>query len=158
VGIQRSVPGADDQISKRSNGSRETQADAYLLKPFNAKGLILKLRSFVRRDVLLETPSILRTGNLEINLAAMTVHVSGAPVGLSLMQFRILEFLARHPGEAVSRQDLIRAIWNGSPPRTVHKTLDAFIRQLRIKLESDPHNPVYLRTIRNVGYCFGEGV
>ena len=93
---------------------------------------------------------------LELDLDARVLVRDGRPIHLSPMEFRLLEFMGRHPGRTYSRNDLLSRVWgvrDGVDPRTV----DVHIRWLRAKLEGDPDRPRRLTTVRGVGYRLAPG-
>ena len=94
-----------------------------------------------------------KVGEVEIDSGAMTLAVAGKPVTTTATEFRLLDCLARHPGRVFTRDQLLDAVWRDTQfvtPRSV----DVYVRRLREKIEPDPENPRYLRTVRGAGYRF----
>ncbi|MBS1852360.1 MAG: response regulator transcription factor [Acidobacteria bacterium] len=129
--------------------------DDYIVKPFSPRELIARVRAVLRSLVPPSEPETLRIGTIEIDGAAMIVRANGKVVTTTTREFRLLQYLARHSSRVFSRDQLLDAVWTeGSfvTPRSV----DVYVRRLREKIEPDPDNPVYLKTIRGIGYRFDE--
>ena len=97
--------------------------------------------------------SLLRFGDLVIDLSSRTVARGGQPVKLTHLEFELLSFFCRHVRRVFSREELVREVWGlrqGGQARTV----DNFVAQLRAKLEEDPEQPRHLLTVRGSGYRF----
>jgi two-component system response regulator RegX3 len=95
-------------------------------------------------------------GDVTVDAVRHEVYVDGRCVDLPLKEFELLKLLISRPGEAVSRQDIVDAIW-GPDYFGDTRVLDVHIRWLRELLEPDPANPRYIQTVRGVGYKFAEG-
>ncbi|MBM4137069.1 MAG: response regulator transcription factor [Nitrospira sp.] len=96
---------------------------------------------------------VLKTGELEIDRESYTVSIKGKPIKLSATEFKLLLYLAERKGKVFSRDQLLDAIWRDEAfvePRTV----DVHIRRLRAQIEQDSANPVYIKTMRGIGYFF----
>ncbi len=129
-------------------------ADDYIIKPFSPAELVARVEAVLRRarapvqpDPAIESP------DLRIDPAARRVLVRGEEVALTQREFDLLLFLARHPGRAFSRHQLIQEIWRYSFYSDT-STVTVHIRRLRTKIEGDPGRPRYLQTVRGVGYRF----
>jgi len=134
----------------------EMGADDYVTKPFNTRKLMARIRAALRRSGT--TPKV-PAGRLEIDRLAMDrdrheVFLDGNPVHLTPIEYRILETLMVAGGNAVSREKLLEAAWQGEFFGS-YKTLDVHVRRLRRKIEEDPANPAYITTVRGVGYRLG---
>jgi DNA-binding response OmpR family regulator len=90
-------------------------------------------------------------GNIVVNSAAMTVTVAGHEIETSLTEFRLLEFLVRHPGRVFSREELLTMLGRNRRHVTP-RAIDVYVRRLRAKIEPLPDRPAYLRTVRGAGY------
>ena len=129
----------------------ECGGDDYITKPFSPRELVARVKAALRKQG--DDPAILRFGNLEIDTAAMLLRIRGEEKTLTTVEFRILEMLARSPGQIFSRERILRTIGSDSfesSPRAV----DAFISKIRAKIEADPRYPTYLLTVRGAGYRF----
>ena len=104
-------------------------------------------RSARRRD----GRDVLGTDGLVIDLARRTVGVRGRPVDLTYVEFELLRTMASRPGRVFSRQALLEALWGDYAYREP-RTIDVHVRHLREKIESDPHEPALIQTVRGVGY------
>jgi two-component system, OmpR family, KDP operon response regulator KdpE len=127
-------------------------ADDYVTKPFAAPELLARVRAALRRNAIGALPSSrMRFGNIVVDLARRELHGADAALHLTPLEYRVLEQLARHPGAIVKQDHLIREVWG---PGQVGDTrsLRVCIRNLRAKLEPEPHRPRYLVTEVGVGY------
>ncbi len=127
-------------------------ADDYLTKPFELEELLARTEAMLRRrrmDQLAE-PRI-AFGAVEIDPAGRQVSVGGREVALSAREFDLLCLLARSPGRAFTRSEILERVWGWGFDGTA-RTVDNFILTLRQKLEPDPANPRHIQTVRQVGY------
>ena len=130
----------------------ELGADDYVLKPFSPREVVARVRTICRR-VGSEQPKseIIEIGDLLINLDEHTVSTAGLPVELTPTEFDILVTLARHPRRVFSRLQIMEQA-QGSAFEGYERTIDAHVKNIRLKLEADPKNPVYIQTVHGVGY------
>jgi two-component system KDP operon response regulator KdpE len=126
-------------------------ADDYVTKPFQIDELLARLRALGRRAAASVDDPVVRFGDVELDLATKTVTRAGARVHLTPTEWRMLEFLARHPGALVTRQSLLKEIW-ASENVNDSGYLRLYMSQLRKKLEADPARPVHLLTETGMGY------
>lgn len=128
----------------------EAGADACVAMPLTARELDVQIKAVVRSYGRRHEHESLVVGKIEIDVRAMLAKVAGRRVSLSLSEFKLLEFLCRRRGCAVSRDELLQIISKNA--RVGRRAVDVYIRRLRKKIEDDPARPAYLNTIRGVGY------
>jgi two-component system alkaline phosphatase synthesis response regulator PhoP len=133
----------------------EVGADDYVCKPFNAREIVARVKSLLRRVQLDQSPSaaphILCNGALRLDLDQHTLTVASVPVELTPTEFKLLEALLSNPGYTLTRDDLLEKAL-GYAYEGLGRALDTHIRNLRRKIEPDPDNPTYIQTIYGVGY------
>lgn len=133
----------------------ELGGDDFLGKPFNVRELLLRVRAILRRTQWVNAQSQLGDelvlGETTIDLQAYVAHTGGREIRLSSKEALILRFLAEHPGEVVSRKDILDKVW-GYDAFPTTRTIDNFIVRLRRVIEPDPRAPRYIHTIRGAGY------
>lgn len=129
-------------------------ADDYVVKPFSPSELVARVDAVLRRvEPVLEREPPLRFDRLEIDPSGRRVELDGEPVELTQREFDLLLFLARHPGEAFTRDQLMEHVWQYTFYLDT-STVTVHIRRLRSKLEPDPARPRFIETVWGVGYRF----
>jgi two-component system OmpR family response regulator len=135
----------------------ELGADDYVVKPFNPKELVSRVRAVLRRA---ESTAVkakrIEFADLSIDLERHEVRRGERLVELTLTEFELLRVLAEAPGRVYSRMQLLDKA-QGSAYEGYERTIDSHIKNLRKKVETDPERPRYVITVRGVGYKFGEG-
>jgi two-component system alkaline phosphatase synthesis response regulator PhoP len=135
----------------------ELGADDYIAKPFSPRIVVARVRALLRRAEGESTASpILRIADLEIDPEAHVALRGGTLLDLTPTEFSLLTVLAGSPGRAFSRLQLLEAT-SGTAYEGYERTIDAHIKNLRAKLESDPKNPHYIETVFGIGYRFIKG-
>ena len=139
---------ARDTVEDRVLGL-DSGADDYLVKPFAVAELLARLRALLRRGRGGED-TVLRAGDLEVDLLHRRVVRGGAGIGLTHREFDVLAYLLRHKNATVTRDMLGRDVWQ-EPDHTLTNVIDVYINQLRRKLDR-PGQPSLIQTVRGVGY------
>lgn len=132
----------------------ELGADDYITKPFGMRELVARIRAVLRRAGHdLSAEEILRAGDIVVNKGNHEVRVNEHLVNLTPSEFDLLAFLMASPGRVYSRLDLLEKL-QGTTFEGVARTIDVHVRNLRLKIESDPSQPKYIETVFGVGYRF----
>jgi DNA-binding response OmpR family regulator len=131
----------------------ELGADDYVVKPFSAGELVARMRAILRRGRATARKGPIEVGEIVLDPGARTVTKAGSAVELAAKEFDLLHVLMAGAGEVVTREYIMDEVWDPhwfGPT----KTLDVHISWLRKKLEDDPGHPVYITTVRGVGFRF----
>ena len=139
-------------------------ADDYLTKPFSMRELRARVASMLRRDEISRAagphhlggggaPAPLTAGDLTLHETQHEVRRGGALVAVRPREFKLLAYLMRHPGQVLSREQILQEVWELSYPGET-RTVDVHVRWLREKFEDDPSQPRHIQTVRGFGYRF----
>ena len=132
----------------------EIGADDYMTKPFSVRELVARVKAQLRRSSGVKTESnLVNFGDVSVNLQTREVRKEGNLVDLTLKEFEILKILIKNKGSIITREVLLDRIW-GYEYIGETRTVDVHIRHLRQKIEKDDKNPMFIQTIRGVGYKF----
>ena len=137
----------------------EMGADDYVTKPYSLRELLSRIRALLRRaygELAAPSGDRLYAGDLIIDLAAGLVRRGPRPLPLSPTEFRLLAYLARHPGQALSRAQLLEAVWGYDADVESERAVTVAIRRLREKVEPDPAAPALILTVPGIGYRLAE--
>ena len=130
----------------------ELGADDYMTKPFSIRELLARAKAFLRRRHA-GASTMLQFSDCRLDLTAHKLFRNGHEVVLTTKEFRLLEFLASRPGRALTRDQILDGVW-GRDIMVNDRSVDRCVTTLRAKIESDPHHPRHIQTIRDIGYRF----
>jgi len=134
----------------------ELGADDYITKPFSVRELIARVKAILRRTTVRYEDNGFKFGEITIDFEKHEVRRDGEKVDLTLKEFELLEILIKNKGRVMTRDFLLDKIW-GYEYVGETRTVDVHVRHLRQKIEKDDKNPVYIQTIRGIGYKFNYG-
>ncbi|MFA4966377.1 MAG: response regulator transcription factor [Thermoleophilia bacterium] len=142
--------GEEDRVAGLVSG-----ADDYLVKPFSPRELVARVHAVLRRARGAETPLVealsFDEGRLQIDTVQRLVRLGGEPVDLTPNEYKLLVTLARYPGRAYSRFELIDRV-QGYDYEGYERTIDVHVKNLRKKIEADTTHPRYIQTVTGIGY------
>lgn len=147
--IMLTAKGQEDDIIR----GLELGADDYVTKPFSIRELLARAKAFLRRQP--SRPTAFPFGGCKLDLTAHKLFRNGDEIELTAKEFQLLEFFVRRPGRALTRDQILDAVW-GNDIVVNDRSVDRCVTTLRAKIERDPHHPAYIQTIRNVGYRFED--
>lgn len=131
----------------------EAGADDYIVKPFSLAVLRARVGAALRRSV--QPAEVIQAGDLTLDFSRQLFQRGDEPLTLSRTEQRLLRLLTQNACRTLSREILLEQVWDGGE-FVDENTLSVTIRRLRQKIEADPKNPVYLRTVYGIGYVWGE--
>jgi two-component system response regulator RegX3 len=133
----------------------ELGADDYVTKPYSSRELVARIRAVLRRNSDLgdtePESGTLTVGPVRLDTERHVISINGDPVQFPLKEFELLEYLMRNCDRVLTRTQIIDRVW-GNDYVGDTKTLDVHIKRLRAKIEDDPANPIYIQTVRGLGY------
>jgi DNA-binding response OmpR family regulator len=127
-------------------------ADDYVTKPFSIKELLARAAAFLRRAKK-EIQEVHEFGGLHLDLSARRLTRKNKEIELSPKEFNLLEYFVKKPGRALTREEILNAVW-GYDCVVTSRSIDRFVTTLRNKIEPDPAKPIFIHTIRQIGYRF----
>ncbi|HHY49264.1 MAG TPA: phosphate regulon transcriptional regulatory protein PhoB [Alphaproteobacteria bacterium] len=132
-----------------------TGADDYVVKPFSIPELLARIQALLRRSSPQLVTSVLKAGDIELDRVSHRVRRAGRELHLGPTEFRLLEFLMRHPGRVYSREQLLDGVW-GNDVYVDERTVDVHVGRLRKAINRRAGDPDPIRTVRGAGYAFDE--
>lgn len=138
------------EIDDRVRGLR-AGGDDYLVKPFAFAELLARVEALARRSATVVKETLLRVGDLEMDLVSRTVSRGGREIKLLPREFQLLEYLVRHEGRVVPRAMLLQHVWDLHFDPTTN-TIDVYVGRVRRKVDGEQAYPL-IHTVRGVGYC-----
>lgn len=130
----------------------ELGADDYISKPFRVRELLARIKSVLRRYSKDNTDGIVKIGELSVNTAEARVLLRDEEVILTAMEYRLLLSFVNNRGTVLTRRKLLEEIWDVDGDFVNDNTLTVYIKRLRDKIENDPNDPQYIKTVRGMGY------
>ncbi|MDO3679333.1 response regulator transcription factor [Paenibacillus ehimensis] len=132
-------------------------ADDYITKPFRIRELLSRIKSVLRRyQKQPQARAIIEVDGIRINTLEGKVYKHGDEIPLTALEYRLLLIFANHIGQILSRNQLLEQIWDVAGDFVNDNTLTVYIKRLREKLEDDPKDPIFIKTVRGLGYKVGE--
>lgn len=135
----------------------EYGADDYMAKPFSLAVLKARITALLRRcGKAVRREELLVSGGISMDTACMKAFKNGSEVELSLTEFRLLRYFMENKNQVLMKEQILAHVWDSTGAYVEENTLSVNIRRLRMKLEDDPSNPAYMKTIHGMGYLWEE--
>jgi len=131
-------------------------ADDYIAKPFSMPVLIQRIKANLRRSAAKENANLYSLGELTIHFDKLQVFKQDKEIKLTANEFKLIEILARNSGQVLTRQMILEKLWDVDGHFVDENTLSVNVKRLRNKIEDDPKNPVFIKTVFGIGYTWGE--
>ncbi|ADU74757.1 DNA-binding response OmpR family regulator [Acetivibrio thermocellus AD2] len=132
----------------------EIGADDYIVKPFRPRELLSRIRKALRRNG--KAGAVIEHDNIRVDTVRGIVTKNGSEIFLSALEYRLLLVFLNNKGAVLSRSRLLEEIWNIAGEYVNDNTLTVYIKRLREKIEDDPQNPTFIKTVRGLGYKVGD--
>ncbi|MCQ4923407.1 response regulator transcription factor [Tissierella carlieri] len=126
--------------------------DDYITKPFRIKELISRIKAVLRRASNVTQRDILISGDIRLNLIEYKAYIKGELIQLTPSEYKLLNILMNNSHQVLSRTKILESLWDVDGEFVDDNSLSVYIRRLREKIEEDSSNPVYIKTVRGVGY------
>jgi two-component system, OmpR family, response regulator len=150
IGTPALIVSALGEVDDRVRGLRGG-GDDYLVKPFAFAELLARVEALARRSATVMKETVLRVGDLELDLVSRTANRAGEEIELLPREFQVLEYLVRHQGQVVPRAMLLQHVWNLNFDPTTN-IIDVYVGRVRRKVDNQRAYPL-IHTIRGVGFC-----
>lgn len=128
-------------------------ADDYVTKPFRIRELMARVNAFLRRRGSPKGPAAFHFGNFELDSVSHRLYRAESEVMLTAKEFKLLEYFVSRTGRALTRDDILRNVW-GNSIMVTGRSVDRCVTTLRSKIEADARRPMYIHTVRDIGYRF----
>lgn len=133
-------------------------ADSYLTKPFHTALLIQNIKALIRRTQVYANAGSdqVKSGRFSVDTLKMECQKDGERLDFTGRETMLFRYFMEHPGEVFTKEQLYRQVWDDSGAVVDENTVTVYVKRIRSKIEEDPKNPVYLKTVRGVGYRFDQ--
>ena len=152
--IMLTAKGQEDDIVR----GLDAGADDYVTKPFSVRELLARVKAFLRRQAETSAKEVYTFGRYRLDLRAHILFRGTAEVELTAKEFKLLEYFVKRPGRALTRDNILDGVW-GDDVIVTDRSVDRCVTTLRSKIEPDVKAPVFIRTVRDIGYRWeGDGL
>lgn len=133
-------------------------ADSYLTKPFHTALLTQNIKALIRRTQVYANAGTdqMKSGRFSVDTLKMECQKDGERLDFTGRETMLFRYFMEHPGEVFTKEQLYRQVWDDSGAVVDENTVTVYVKRIRSKIEEDPKNPVYLKTVRGVGYRFDQ--